>query len=691
MKKTKRITILLITAVLLLSVGCNRTDKPDARQPQTAFAPDSLLTPTGDAKLDSLLQAAAIAPQDTDLVKLYYDIGEMYEDNDYEKAKEYYLKAGSLSEELDWNEGRYLYASGFALIITRERLADSALAILQKALDLAEREKNEYQEADMLVSIGNVYTMKGWFETALNYYIKALSFYEKNKSDKLLTLYYQLTQIYCDINAVDKAVEYGEKAVALDNEDVYALSALADAYSSAYRWEEAKACNEQALTLCKAQNNLYLMGFTYYQLADDAWSVFDLKNAEEYASKALDINSQFGRLACFPTLVLLSKIEQLKGRWSKSEEYAREALQIGLEQDILEGMKFCYRILSELAVAQHRYDESVQCWKKIDSLEVAIAQTTTLRAAEEMAAKYETDKKELEIDKQKNIIDRQNRQRWMLAGGIGVCMIVLALLWYMLRLRSRRNRALTERNDTLAEMNATKNKFFSIISHDLKNPAVAQHDAIQLLVDNARLWDADTLSACYHELLKSSKGQVELLYNLLNWAQIQTGRMAYIPATFNLATRLRADITLVRKQAENKRITFTVQMPDDVFVTGDSNMLTTVVRNLLTNAVKFTGQGGAVTLDISPCDATGYTVSVADTGTGMSEEQIRDLFRLDNRHSRPGTANEQGSGLGLIVCKELLEQHGSVLRVESEEGKGSRFWFKAPPSPPERGDVGECG
>jgi signal transduction histidine kinase len=281
----------------------------------------------------------------------------------------------------------------------------------------------------------------------------------------------------------------------------------------------------------------------------------------------------------------------------------------------------------------------------------------------------------------------------------------------MLRLRIRRNRALaersdalSERNNSLSEMNATKDKFFSIISHDLRNPVVAQRDALQMLVQNSGSWDVNTLTTYYHELLKSADGQVELIYNLLGWAQLQTGRITYNPSTFNLAHRLRSDIALIRNIAEKKGVGFAVSIPDDADIIGDGAMLSIVVRNLLTNAVKFTkgasppdtpnGKVGTVTLNVTPIDGgddtrrdamhcvsttsiiTGYIIAISDTGIGMSAEQIGNLFRLDSARSRKGTAGEQGSGLGLIVCRELLEKHGSELHVESEEGKGSRFWFK---------------
>ena len=293
----------------------------------------------------------------------------------------------------------------------------------------------------------------------------------------------------------------------------------------------------------------------------------------------------------------------------------------------------------------------------------------TIIYANEMAAKYETEKKELEIERQKSVIARANMLRWLLVAGITVSIIFLVLMWYMLRLRNRSNRA-------LADMNATKDKFFSIISHDLKNPAISQRDALRSLVRNGRVWDADTLSDYYGELLQSAETEVELIYNLLDWSRIQTNRMTCSPRPFNLELCLRNDISMACSIAEKKGITLHAEIPDDVRINGDANMISTVVRNLLTNAVKFTVAGGTVVMSVEPAAEGKYVFTVSDTGTGMNEEEIRQLFRFDGSHSRKGTEGEQGTGLGLIVCKDLLEKHGTTLQVESEKGVGSRFWFE---------------
>ncbi len=307
-------------------------------------------------------------------------------------------------------------------------------------------------------------------------------------------------------------------------------------------------------------------------------------------------------------------------------------------------------------------------YERFVALRDSVVNQETLLRIDEFQVQYDVQGKELEIVRQQAEIGRHESRQLMFIGGLAAAVLLLALLGYVIVLRNRRNRA-------LAEANETKDKFFGIISHDLKNPAIAQRDALQMLVNHSGEWDAASLATYYRELLKSADGQVELLYNLLNWAQVQTGRMPYHPVPFDLAAALRPDIDLVRSMAGRKGVAFEAVMPESVLITGDSSMIATVVRNLLTNAVKFTAAGGTVSLNIELSSDGGYSVAVRDTGVGMSWEQIAGLFRIDSRRATMGTAGEQGSGLGLIVCRELLEKHGTHLDIESEEGKGSEFRF----------------
>jgi len=319
--------------------------------------------------------------------------------------------------------------------------------------------------------------------------------------------------------------------------------------------------------------------------------------------------------------------------------------------------------------------------KKYNEMTAKLSDKNLHSSLQEMEVKYDVQQKQFEIERQQTEIERHRTRQFIFTGSLFAAGLLLAMLAIIVVLRTRRNRALAERNSALAEMNAIKDKFFSIISHDLKNPAVAQRDSLQMLSENVTQLDTNKLSLYLRNSLKLANGLVDMLTNLLNWAKIQTGRESYNPSTFNLIAALQPDIDVVKSMAERKTITFEAMTPPTLLITCDKNMLITVVRNLLTNAVKFTETGGKVTLDISPGrDAarhvSTYTFTVTDTGVGMTQEQMQNLFRIDRQQTREGTAGEHSSGLGLIVCRDLLQKHGSTLNIESEIGIGSRFWFE---------------
>ena len=671
--------------ILLFVAGCHTA--PDTLPPAHIFSP------VGLAPLDSLLQRAAAAPQDTALARLYYEIGDRFEDVDAERSKTFYLNAENLSDRLGWREGVYLSSYAFGNLLIREAKPDAALVVFQKGYDLSASENNETWKANMSFAKGNACYINHSFEQALTAYLEALAIYERtNNCKQLQSLYYMMTQVYTYLNKIDQAIETGEKAIAMNSENPYSFLCLALAYQAALQREKSVNHYQEALRLATLQNNFYLTGTIYVYLANEALSVFDLERAETYARQALEITRKFGLVTYQGNLILISKIEELKGNREQSEAYDKQVQQLAAELNVTDEKRLAYMMLSEITAMHRTYRNISQYYVKFDIFDFQMLSEPTLRAAEDMLQKYEISQKEREIEQHKQIIALQNRQRWLFGAVIAFCVVGLVLLWYMFRLRTRhatvlteRNTALTERNDALAEINLTKDKFFSIISHDLKNPSIAQRDAIRTLIAHASQWNAAVLQDYYGELLRTADHQVELLYNLLGWAQLQTGRLTCQREMFDLLPEIRSDLALARKMADEKGVNLNTEIPQKAVVTADASMIPAVVRNLLTNAVKFTPAGGTVTLNISPCcrdvachvsTNNGYTISVTDTGIGMSADELQNLFRLDRPHHRRGTSGETGTGLGLIVCRELLELHGSTLRVESEECKGTRFWFE---------------
>lgn len=232
----------------------------------------------------------------------------------------------------------------------------------------------------------------------------------------------------------------------------------------------------------------------------------------------------------------------------------------------------------------------------------------------------------------------------------------------------------------LQEANATKDKFFSIIAHDLRSPFTALIGLAELMVKRFDRYSHDELHELAEEIQKSAENIYTLIENLLTWSRVQRGTMEYVPATIKLYEIARHNLLLMRAGAAQKQITLQNQIPEDLDAYADHNMVDTILRNLLSNALKFTYSGGTVQVSATT-DHQFVSIAVTDTGAGIPAEQIPGLFRIDVRHSRAGTAGEKGTGLGLILCYELVKKHGGDLRVQSTVGKGSTFTFTLPAVP----------
>jgi signal transduction histidine kinase len=231
--------------------------------------------------------------------------------------------------------------------------------------------------------------------------------------------------------------------------------------------------------------------------------------------------------------------------------------------------------------------------------------------------------------------------------------------------------------EKLEDLNATKDKFFSIISHDLKSPFNSILGMSDLLVENAGKLDVKKLQHYAEVIRDSSERAMELLTNLLDWSRAQTGRMAYNPEKVDFSTIVSETASLLYENARQKSVSLVNNIPAKTFVYGDKVMLGTVLRNLMGNAIKFSYSGGKVT--VASTTQNGKTIiSVSDEGVGIEPETAQKLFRIDENVTTNGTNNEKGTGLGLILCKELVDKHGGEIWVESTESKGSTFYFTIP-------------
>lgn len=245
--------------------------------------------------------------------------------------------------------------------------------------------------------------------------------------------------------------------------------------------------------------------------------------------------------------------------------------------------------------------------------------------------------------------------------------------------RKRAEQELQQKNKELHLLNAEKDKFFSIIAHDLKSPfnSIIGFSGILLDKINKTNNDVDEIKE-YAEIIRSSSQRaMNLLLNLMQWSQSQTGRMDFNPEDFDFTMLIDEIIQLYENEAVQKNIQLIKESPTRVNLYADKAMMSTILRNLVSNALKFTHNGGVVTIAVNEIE-TGVIISVKDTGVGMIKAVIDRLFHIDSSYSLPDINGSKGTGLGLVLCKEFSEKHQGTICLESEPGIGSTFHVTIP-------------
>ena len=619
----------------------------------------------------------------------------------YRRAVDFAREKKNLEFEAD-----FMGSIGWAYGVWNQ--SDSSLLYYDNALKLIEGKGYSRSESELYRSKGTLYGRLFFYETAIEYQLKALEMNEKemeiHKDDKdvydqtvgnKLTILNSIGSIYSNQLNYTKSLEFflrakkvidDHPAIAFGRFESFLYANIAFGYLNKNDPDQAFPYIEKAYQMAidaKAPQAIFAALFRYsrYYIICEEYPT-----ALRYAKEAAQVAEGIGFAELINRIELeIMEISYYLKDYTSAFAYGERLLQ-RIPEENLRDLRQVYSVLTRLYALTGDQKSANKYWEKENEMVGKMTDRDMQNALQEKEVKYDVQQKELEITRKQVTIDRQQKRQFIFIGGLIATGLLLSLSTALVVQHRRRNRI-------LVETNAFKDKFFSIISHDLKNPAISQRAALQTLLDNVGQWDTQALRQYYKGLLTAADHQVDLLYNLLNWAHVHTGRMPYSPSTFDLSTSLKTDLALLQYMADVKNIRLNIQLPQHALVTGDSDMLVTVVRNIVTNALKFTPDGGYVTLAVTPSidearslneaegrgsttESTKYTVSITDTGTGMSAEQMQNLFCNDRASSLTGVVGRQRRGLGLVISREFLEKHGSHLHVESQEGAGSRFWFE---------------
>jgi two-component system, sensor histidine kinase and response regulator len=397
-----------------------------------------------------------------------------------------------------------------------------------------------------------------------------------------------------------------------------------------------------------------------------------------------DYNQRIDFLGNFSTsfnslVVALNKKKLIEEALRESEFFFKESQRIACigsyKTDFVAGLWESSEILDQIFGIDTTYYRSIQGWVNIIHPN-----------DKEMMSRYLTEEvilKKQPFDKEYRIIRQcDGKIRWV--HGLGKVDFntegnVISLIGTIQDVTKRKlaDEALKEREVSLLELNATKDKFFSIIAHDLRSPFSSIISLSNFLMEQVQEKDYEGIEEFAGIIQNSSEQAMSLLTNLLEWSRSQTGRMEYNPVFLDLIALVKEVSALMNAYSLKKSITILQKFPRNAAVIADKAMISTVLRNLISNAIKFTNTDGEIIISVEQ-NQKEVIVSVADNGIGISPNMVNKLFRIDESYSTFGTQNEQGTGLGLILCKEFIEKHGGKIWVETELDIGSTFYFTIP-------------
>ena len=589
----------------------------------------------------------------------YYSAKILFTARDFTQAIKLYEKALPLFRQLNDTTSMttcysYIGISNFNMSKSKE-----AIASYLEGLKLSKNDPD--YSAELLANIGLVHDEMDNFKEAISYYNRALAINQSIRDSGSMAIDYDyLGASYARMKMPDSAVVNYRKALYLfkkirkDDRYAISLSNIATVFPN-YPDSLNKAINYFNMAWTKFQE----IGWLYYE-ADILHGIANVLTKQGKFDEAI---------------LSYKKSLQL------AQKYNRELL---LRKQI-------YLALSEVYQKKGDYEHALENHILASKYNDSITEKQKFEQIANLEKQYETEKKENEIIRlqaRHDLMDVQlqkNKQLKVL--GFVTASLLLIFVFFMLiryfdkaklnKLLESKNRKIERSENELRRLNMSKNKFFSIIAHDLKNPFHTVMGYSYLLSNDYDSFTEAERRKFAVDIHQSTNNIFRLLQNLLEWSRSQTGRLEHNPREIEFKRIFENAVSVLRSIAEQKNIRIEFNFDDNLSLFADPQMIETVLRNLINNAIKFTPENGLIEITARQ-DGTHISICVKDSGIGISEEEASNLFKIDSTVKRKGTNNEDGSGLGLILCREFVQKNNGTIEVTSAPGQGSSFVFSVP-------------
>lgn len=542
---------------------------------------------------------------------------------------------------------------------------DLAFGTFLKSLDYAKNIGDKPTVFNTLLNIGIMYDNNKDFGKCLKYYFEAMQYADEIDKASLALLQSYIAEVYLTLKNNEKAEEYLQKAI--ENSELSGdTKSLIWAFSS----------------------------LGYIEL--------DRKNfnkAENYFLESLKLARHIDyKLEIIHSLTDLGKFYSQTNNLGLAEKYLSEAFNLSNEMKSLTDLNIIYRELSLLSAKNQNYKKAYEYHQKYKELSDSLFVISNNERIAEIETRLDLKQKERETE----LLKHENELQRKIIHSQKLIALVIALLalasiifiWVLLRNRNKilktkdqllikheeidnHRKEISDKNEVLAGLNATKDKFFSIIAHDLRNPIAAFVNISDLLEqDYDKLTEADK-KEIISQMNVSSKNLIRLLENLLTWARLSNNKIQVYPENLVMKDVIESSVYPYLQAAQNKKIRINVQVPDDLTIETDKFMVQTIIGNLINNAIKFSNQHTEINISLASSNGA-YKLFVKDKGIGIEESELRNIFVLGKVSTGRGTHGEVGTGLGLVLVKDLVEKLNWQIEVKSKVNAGSEFIVTIP-------------
>jgi len=584
--------------------------------------------------VDSLLTALPNA-NDTVKVEILIKLSSLNWNKNNSQSLIYAKKALELSTEINFKKGIAGSLSSLGVVSMYDNNSENAIINMKKAIDIYKELNDSTSLVRTTINLGAVYYNHEDYEKSIEIYKSIL-----NTSDKYLNNWGR-SILFNNIALNHIAINENKQALIMLNRSLAIKEKMDD---------------NQGIATCYSN-----MGIAYT-------GIDSIETAKKYYLKAKkihrEVKNNLGLVHCNMDLANLYIKEKDP---QKAKPLIEDAIRLINENNYLFLLSESYSILSKTYEAEGNFEKALDVYQKSIHYKDSVLNKESYEEAHLVQVNYEVEEqirkeKEIEIEKSRQLFIRN------LIIAILIFVIILSIVIY------NRYKLKIKSEHKLQVLNSEKDKFFSIISHDLRGPFTAFLSLSEVIANS---FEDLTRTELYSYAKKINDSAIRINYlleNLLEWSVSQTKIREYIFTKVDLKKTVNRSIELLNYNADKKQITITNNVSDGIFVNGDINSIKTIFRNIMNNAIKFTNVDGKITINAEDIGEF-YKISISDTGIGISKENLKKLFRIDVQFTTPGTDKEKGTGLGLILVKEFVEKNGGKITVESEENKGTTFYF----------------